>query len=190
MNINALTWMEPMFEYPDMAQEIFNFLLGESCVQLTDQNTRIRKVNDIMQRSCLDHVYTNVPGKVSNPIVEAIGRSDHLCINVTKFCREMKTCPKVCKKRCYRNFDKQAFLADLARSDFDQVCQEYDVDAATSLFTNLFNSALDRHAPIKTIQNRKHFVPYVTDEIKTLMDRRNYFKRMTKISNDPEMENQ
>ena len=81
MNLNALTWMEPMFEYPEMAQEIFDFLLGESCVQLTDQNTRIRKVNDLMQRSCLDHVYTNVPAKVSNPVVEAIGRSDHLCIN-------------------------------------------------------------------------------------------------------------
>ena len=37
MNLNAKTWMDPGFEHPNLAREVHNFLLAESCVQLTEQ---------------------------------------------------------------------------------------------------------------------------------------------------------
>merc|ERR1712020_718956 len=64
------------------------------------------------------------------------------------------------------------------------------MDAATETFTWLFNSVLDLHAPIKTIQNRKHYVPYITPEINNLMAQRNDYKIMTCQSDDPAIEAQ
>ena len=94
-------------------------------------------------------------------MVQAVGRSDHFGVTVVKYSRELKTCPKVSKRRSYKNFNKEAFLADIARTNFDQIFIEKCIDAATVMFTNIYNSVLDRHAPVKTVQNRKHYVPYI-----------------------------
>ena len=67
------------------------------------------------------------------------------------------------------NFIKEAFVADIARIDFNKILQETDIDVATQSFTNKFNAILDSHAPVKTFKNRKHYVPYITDDIKVLM---------------------
>ena len=77
-----------------------------------------------------------------------------------------------------------------ANANFDQILLINDKEAATNTFTWLFNSVLDLHAPIKTIQNRKHYVPYITPEISNLMTQRNNYKKMTSQSDDPAIEAQ
>ena len=66
-----------------------------------------------MQKSCLDHVTTNIPEKCSIPEVFNEGSSDHLPVMVTKFSREPRTQPKTIKKRNYKNFSVENFLTDV-----------------------------------------------------------------------------
>ena len=92
---------------------------------------------------------------------------------VTKVSREIRTSPRTIKKRVYKNFKCDDFKADIlkAKEDgkFDGMHSTNNIETAGDIFTNTFNDILDKHAPIKTIQNRTNYVPYITDEIKDLI---------------------
>ena len=59
---------------------------------------------------------------------------------------------------------------------FENVHLQEDVDEAIRIFTSAYNSILNIHAPIKIIQNRNSYVPYISREIKLLMKERNSLK--------------
>ena len=83
--------------------ELFNilidFMIEESAVQLIDNYTRSELVNNIVQRSCIDHIITNIPEKCSNPSIDPVGSSDHMSIEIKKFTRELRQKPNKVKKR-------------------------------------------------------------------------------------------
>ena len=51
-----------------------------------------------------------------------------------------------------------------------------DPDEAFGHFEREFRIILDKHAPLKVIQNRTHYVPYISPEIKKNMEERNKLK--------------
>ena len=81
----------------------------------------------------------------------------------------------------YRNFDPIEFVNDIRlakqRGKFDQIHNTNDIEVAGDLFTAEFSEVLDKHAPIKVIQNRRNYVPYLSAEIKKLMAERDSFKQ-------------
>ena len=60
MNLCALKWNDPGYIHSSLASIVQDFLLAENCHQLVNQHTRIRSVNGMIQRSCLDHISTNI----------------------------------------------------------------------------------------------------------------------------------
>ena len=50
----------------------------------------------------------------------SVGDSDHLGICVTKYTREQLDRPKTIKKRSYKNFNVEMFLADVLKSDLNK----------------------------------------------------------------------
>ena len=52
--------------------------------QLVSVPTRIEKVGDKIQRSIIDHCYSNDKDKIKDLTVEELGDSDHLCVKFTK----------------------------------------------------------------------------------------------------------
>ena len=50
--------------------------MEENLTQLIQNYTKIRLVNNQIQRSCLDHIYVNCVNKISTPEIVPIGRSD------------------------------------------------------------------------------------------------------------------
>ena len=51
-----------------------------------------------------------------------------------------------------------------------------DIDEAAEKFKNIFVEVLDKHAPLKVIQVRKNYVPYLSEETKILMKERDTLK--------------
>ena len=153
-NLCALTWNDQNFRYKDLSDEVQNFLLGESCFQLVNKPTRIQSVAGKVNKSCLDHVTTNVPEKCSTPEVFHEGSSDHCPVMVTKLSREVRTQPKTIKKRNYKNFLTINFLSDvrahIENGSFDKVINSDDITEASALFSGIFGSILNKHAPLKT----------------------------------------
>ena len=50
--------------------------------------------------------------------------------------------------------------------------QAEDVDLAVKIFSEKLTSILDRLAPIRTIQTRRKYVPWLSQETRTLMEQR------------------
>ena len=59
---------------------------------------------------------------------------------------------------------------------FAQMFTTNDIDEAAEIFTREFTRILDKHAPLKTIQNRKNYIPYISEEIKEIMKKRDKLK--------------
>ena len=177
MNLCAKQCDEPTFQHKDLASLVKDFMYEENCSQLVNNFTRIRSVGGTVQRSCLDHVTTNCVNKVSPPIVIGVGKSDHMGIIVTKSSKELRTSARTTWKRIYKNFDKEAFLKDIEEAKrngkFEGVHTADNPDEAFRVFEVSYCEVLDRHAPIKVIQNRTDYVPYITTDVKKAMDERN-----------------
>ena len=175
-NLCAKTWNDSDYKYKDMSNEVQHFLLNESCSQLVTKYTRVQKVGDSLQRSCIDHVTTNVHQKCNVPEVFSTGSSDHLPVLVTKFSREPKSMPKLIKKRNYKNFNAAEFLKDVNRhvldGSFNNVIFNQNINEASAIFSGLFGSILNRHAPLKVFQVRNNYIPWLSDETKCMINAR------------------
>ena len=64
----------------------------------------------------LDHIYTNVPDKLSSAQVKKCGSSDHSLILATRYAKEMQERIRYCKKRSYKNFDEKEFLKEVEKN--------------------------------------------------------------------------
>ena len=165
MNLDSKKWDDPNYNLEKMANLVKEFLLEEDCHQIIDEYTRIRDVNGVLQRSCLDHVTVNCVNKIININVLGVGQSDHLGVMVTKMSREMRTSPRTTRKRVYKNFVPCDFINDIRAAkesgSFSSMHDTEDIDKAGDIFVDTFNEVLNKHAPIKTIQNRNNYIPYM-----------------------------
>ena len=190
-NICAKKMDDPSYIHRELADTFQDFLIEENCYQIVDEYTRIRMVNNTVQRSCLDHISVNCIDKVRKPEVLGIGQSDHLGILVTKKTRELRTCARTVKKRVYKNFDRNEFLNEIkkakASGSFDSIHTCDDVEVAAKVFTDVFTEILDKHAPLKIIQNRCNYVPYINKDLQNLMKERDLLKKSAASSGDPKV---
>ena len=79
-NLCAKSWYDQSYDKSELASMVIDFMLEESCVQLIEVYTRSELVNNILHRSCIDHIITNIPTKCNSPTIEAIGDTDHMSI--------------------------------------------------------------------------------------------------------------
>ena len=138
-----------------------DFYLEESFSQLIDKPTRTELKGGRVEKGCLDHIATNVPGKCNTIKVKSAGNSDHLGILVTKHTKEIVTKPQVVKKRSYKNFVEEDFLREIRFTNFDEILDEDDEENAAKLFSTIFRAILDNHAPVKVFQTRTHYAPWL-----------------------------
>ena len=179
-NMCALSWDQSDYRHKNLSQLVKTFLLESSCHQLVNTWTRVLDSGDTLQKSCLDHVVTNVPNKCNVPEVSAGGVSDHMAVMVTKRTREIQNQPKTIRKRNYKNFDQHSFLMDIAdsfnRGKFDSILNATDPDIAASHFSGIFNVILNRHAPLKTFHVRNNYAPWISQKTKEDIAQRNKLK--------------
>jgi hypothetical protein len=142
MNICAKRLEDESYAHSDLADILQEFLLAENCSQMVNQYTRIRSVNGIIQRSCLDHIISNCVSKMSQPEIHGVGQSDHLGISSIRSSEELRSSARTIKKRIYKNFDKSAFQTDMKnakqRGHVDEVFECEDNDDAVRVFTDSF----------------------------------------------------
>ena len=92
-------------------------------------------------------------------------------------------------KRVYKTFDNQSFLTDISNNTLWDPVIACDTCENAELFCKQFKLIQDIHAPVKVIQNRKHYVPYITPDIKELMRKRDVFRKRAKDENNPQLYN-
>ena len=188
-NYCSLTCSDP--NYPADLKAISNlatdFILEESLTELIDKPTRTELRGNTIQRSCIDHITTNCPGKCNNTSVVVGGNSDHLAILTTKYSREAVSRPPFIRKRSYKRFKEEDFLREVKNTDFSSILEKTDVNDASESFAEIFGNILDNHAPIKVFQTRKNYAPWLSDSTKCEINERNELKLQSATCNDPEI---
>ena len=99
-----------------------------------------------------------------------VGYSDHLGLVIKKLAKFPVSKPQTVSRRSYKNFDIRSFLTEENSSNINQEVSESNyIDEAAEFYENLFRSILDKHAPIKTIQIRKNFSPFISNKTKEII---------------------
>ena len=109
------------------------------------------------------------------------GCSDHNAVCLTWLNKKVKI-PKVGHKqiyyRCFKNFNTEHFLSDLANSSLENIYQIRDPDDAAEFWINTFSSIYNKHAPfVKKRVRHMTKPPWITKEIDDEIKKRNYLKQ-------------
>ena len=186
-NLCAKSWNNTDYpsEKKQLANFITDFLLEESLVQLVNDFTRTELRGDRIERSCIDHIYSNCKTKCDEASVIVAGNSDHLAVMINKHSREIKQGPHCVKKRTYKNFCQEDFIREVKFTDFNEVTDAETSSEAAEKFAKIFNRITDNHAPVKIFQNRNNYAPWVSDGTKALMKERKTLKISSLESDDP-----
>ena len=136
--------------------------------------------------SGLDHFYTNAPNKISAVHVSFEGSSDHRVIHTVRFSTQVKSQVRYVEKRSYKNFNKDKFLAEFRKIRWWNLYASTDVNKAVEILTSEFSKLLDKHAPIKKFQTRKHYAPWLSVETKKLMKERDQAQAWAVSTKNPE----
>ena len=122
--------------------------------------------------SCLDLVFTNVPEKLSQVQSLVRGYSDHKLVIGTRYTKNIKESTRYVRRRSYKNFDEAAFLQKLREISMFDIYTCQNASQAADLMTNKINKILDEMAPVKKIQIRSRYAPWITPDCKDDMDKR------------------
>ena len=149
--------------------------------QLITEPTRITQTSATL----LDHIYTNNVRFVSNAHSLHASVSDHKPITCTLSCKPPKRPYKghtYNTFRCFKQFNKESFLADLSQANFSAATQTTDPNAAAESLVNTLVSVVDKHAPLRRKRVKYSTIPgWLTQEIKDAMHRRDLLKKKKQV---------
>ena len=118
----------------------------------------------------IDHVYTNKPENLSPVLAVNQGGSDDKLLFVTRFSKSNQRNVRYIKKRTFKNVDPNKFKEEVKKLDLWDIYSCECVNTAVGLLSSKLTSILDRLAPVKKIQIRSQYVPWLTYE-KLMQDR-------------------
>ena len=86
----------------------------------------------------------------------------------------------------YKNFDIKTFLQDVNNSNINKLVTGTEtLDAAAEIFEEKFRSILDYHAPMKTVQIRKNYSAFISEETKDLISVRKVLQEEVSKTGNP-----
>ena len=106
-------------------------------------------------------------------------------VRIIKYCRYPISRPQVTKRRVYKNFVIEDFLTDIFHSNINNSVTSHEtIEGAAEAFRNEFSAILNHHAPVKTIQIRRKYCPYLSSDTKQMMADRDALKKEASKTGD------
>ena len=104
--------------------------------------------------------------------------------------KKIKFKPRIVTKRIMKDFSTEDFKNKLNLAPWGNIYSvpPNDVDNQIVVLENLFNKVLDEVAPVKTFRVTRPPSPWLTEDLKKLMDDRDKLKAAYKKSFDPVLE--
>ena len=187
LNINFLEYSKPQipknsqsYKLRSLIQLLFDRILPLGAVQCVGVATRTWANQ---APSGLDHYFTTNPRKLSDVQAINIGSCDHKLIFATRFSKNITRNPRIIKKRSFKNFDAQEFLIAIRKISWWKIYSCEDVNLAVKMLSEEITKILDVMAPIKVIQVRTNYAPWLSPKTKELMKQRDLAQKKASESN-------
>ena len=90
-------------------------------------------------------------------------------------------------RRDFRNFNSDNFKADMLNAPWGNInaVDNDDIDNKVTIFENIHREIINKHAPMRIFRVTRPATPWLTDEIKTLMDERDKHKNKFNKDKNP-----
>ena len=149
--------------------------------QLINEATRVTMTTT----SLIDHIVNNTPEKICHSGVIHTGISDHSLVFAIRKISIIYKQENTLQIRNMKNFDKEKFTKELLKQPWEYVYFfAEDPNAMWEIWKNLFLEVLHKHAPLQHKKIRSNKVPWMTSDIKKLMNTRDNFKRKAILTNN------
>ena len=169
ININLLN-----YNRDNQTSDYLDMLLDLGFTPLITKATRITDHTATL----IDHIYTNVPQKITKAGICLADITDHLPVYCT-IRNRLPLCQETKYFRDFSHFDKDLFLNDLENIDFNQLINE-DVNESINNVISALQTLSDKHAPVKKLSSKKikqSAKPWLSDSIlKSIKRRQQLFK--------------
>ena len=90
----------------------------------------------------------------------------------------MRSTPRYIKKRSYKNFNAEEFVAAIKQVSWLDIYLAEDVNTAARILSNKITFILDTLAPMKTVQVRTKYAPWLSKHTIELMKERNKLQKV------------
>ena len=135
-----------------------DFNREEGFQQLIKVKTRTRIVDQAIQSSAIDHIYTNNKEAVRLIKVQETSISDHALVTFS-IQLSWSSPAKEITVRSFKNFVKEDFLSSLGEVHWESELEDKPVDDCVNTYTEMVTKALDKHAPKITFKPKSSFNP-------------------------------
>ena len=156
-------------DYDTYTSDLVNIFEIYDLTQMITEPTRITPVSQTLIDLCI----TNYPEKISSSGVLPLGISDHSLIYIVR----KISYPKTAAKTIRRIFNSSDFLEDLSHLDWDSVQDSDDPNEMWNIWSHLFTSTVDKHAPMRDTRIGKRRSPGVTQSLLQKMRSRDFLKK-------------
>ena len=180
-NLDHLRWSDPESHLVSMVEETKDIIENSGFSQLITGHTRSwRQQAD----SLLDQIWSNCPQRTVRTYNETRSSSDHNVVGIDIAMKDIKVGGVNVVKRLWKNFDKDKFQQSLRVIDWNVILSETDVNIANSKFEDLLGEAIDKAAPMKTVQTRTKFNSWISAETKVKMKERDTARDKAKATDE------
>ena len=181
-NLDYIKWTTPDQRHEQMVTATKNTLETLGFAQLIEGATRSWPGQ---ADSCIDHLWTNEAEKITSwtNLVKSVG--DHNWIMATlrlngKESRKLET-----HRRCYKNFDPAEYRRRLETIDWGELYKMENIDVANDFLESRILEIMDELCPMKVIQYRSNYKPWVTEATKEKMLERDNAMKLARSTGDP-----
>ena len=139
--------------------------------QIINEPTRITLTSSTL----INVIFTNDPNRIVSSGVSHVGISDHsLVYAIRKFAIPTMNMHRYITTRSFKHFDADAFRADLTSIDWSSIDDSDSLDDMLETWVTLFSEVANAHAPMRTRRVRSKKSPWLSPEIKQLINNRNH----------------
>ena len=187
INLNFLEFWTEVSEasahfnrYRPLVHALLDHVIPHGFSQLITEVTRIQQNQT---PALLDHLWTNKPDKLSNIQTFFVGGSDHKIISAIRHTKQSIRKPRIVKKRCFKKFNAEDFIEEVRKISWFEVYMTENVELAVELLSGKITTILDKMAPIKTIQTRSNYAPWISEDTKNKIKKRNELQKKASETN-------
>ena len=147
--------------------------------QIIKKPTRITSTS----QTTIDVIFTTNKSNISHSDVIPTSISDHDMVGIVRKMNHVKYKPQTIKCRNYSNYDPSSLEKDLCDADWEPLYAMVNVNVAWSFFKEKLQNIYNNHAPLieKRIKGRP--CPWLTSNIKVLINDRDKVLRKARKTN-------